>query len=106
MNGCGRRAVLASLQHCHSPLCFEGAATTTAGLLAGSTALTGNGLDGAIEGLASVIVVWRFSASRTLSAPSERRAQQLVALSFLLLAPYIAIEATRPLLVEHHAETT
>ncbi len=87
-------------------LCFEGAATTTAGLLAGSVALIGNGLDGAIEGLASVIVVWRFSGSRTLSATSERRAQQLVALSFLLLAPYIAFEATRALLVGHHAETT
>jgi divalent metal cation (Fe/Co/Zn/Cd) transporter len=87
-------------------LCFEGAATTTAGLLAGSIALVGNGLDGAIEGLASVIVVWRFTGSRTLSASSERRAQQLVALSFFLLAPYIAFEATRALLTEHHAETT
>jgi divalent metal cation (Fe/Co/Zn/Cd) transporter len=87
-------------------LCFEGAATTTAGLLAGSIALVGNGLDSAIEGLASVIIVWRFSGSRTLSATSERRAQQLVALSFFLLAPYIAFEATRALLVEHHAETT
>ncbi len=87
-------------------LCFEGAATTTAGLLAGSVALLGNGLDGAIEGLASVIVLWRFSGSRTLSCGSERRAQQLVALSFFLLAPYIAFDATRALLVEHHAETT
>jgi divalent metal cation (Fe/Co/Zn/Cd) transporter len=87
-------------------LCFEGAATTTAGLLAGSVALVGNGLDGAIEGLASVIVVWRFSGSRTLSANSERRAQQLVALSFFLLAPYVAFEATRALLGEHRAETT
>lgn len=87
-------------------LCFEGAATTTAGLLAGSVALIGNGLDGAIEGLASVIVVWRFSGSRTLSDSSERRAQRLVAISFFLLAPYIAFEATRALLVEHHAETT
>lgn len=87
-------------------LCFEGAATTTAGVLAGSTALLANGLDGAIEGLASLIVVWRFSGSRTLSRSSERRAQQLVALSFFLLAPYVALEATRALLVEHHAETT
>jgi hypothetical protein len=84
-------------------LCFEGAATTTAGLLAGSTALLGNGLDGAIEGLASVIVVWRFTGSRTLSSSAERRAQRLVALSFFLLAPYIAFEATRALLIEHHA---
>jgi divalent metal cation (Fe/Co/Zn/Cd) transporter len=87
-------------------LCFEGAATTTAGLLAGSIALIGNGLDGAIEGFASVIVLWRFSGSRMLSTSSERRAQQLVALSFFLLAPYIAFEATHALLVEHHAETT
>ena len=87
-------------------LCFEGAATTTAGLTAGSTALVANGLDGAIEGLASVIVLWRFSGSRTLSASSERRAQQLVVISFFVLAPYIAFEATRALLVEHHAETT
>jgi divalent metal cation (Fe/Co/Zn/Cd) transporter len=87
-------------------LCFEGAATTTAGLLAGSTALLGNGLDGAIEGLASVIVVWRFTGSRTLSSTAERRAQRLVALSFFLLAPYIAFEATRALLIGHRAETT
>lgn len=87
-------------------LCFEGAATTAAGLLAGSTALLANGLDGAIEGLASTIVVWRFSGSRTLSPSSERRAQQLVGVSFFLLAPYVAFAATRALLVEHHADTT
>ena len=87
-------------------LCFEGAATTTAGLLAGSTALLANGLDGAIEGLASIIVLWRFSGSRTLSPSSERKAQQFVALSFFLLAPYVGFEATRALLVEHRAETT
>ena len=58
-----------------------------AGLVAGSIALVGFGLDSAIEGLASVIVVWRFTGSRTLSAHSERRAQQLVAVSFFLLAP-------------------
>lgn len=87
-------------------LCFEGAATTTAGLIAGSVALIGNGLDGAIEGLASVIIMWRFSGARTLSTTSERRAQRLVAISFYLLAPFIAYEATRALVVEHHAETT
>src|SRR5262249_4202582 len=87
-------------------LCFEGAATTMAGLSAGSIALVGNGLDSVIEGLASVIIVWRFSGSRVLSSTSEERAQRLVAVSFLLLAPYIAFEATRALVVEHHAETT
>jgi divalent metal cation (Fe/Co/Zn/Cd) transporter len=87
-------------------LCFEGVATATAGFLAGSIALVGNGLDSVIEGIASVIVIWRFSGSRTLSTTSEGRAQQLVAVSFFLLAPYIAYEATHALVVGHHAETT
>lgn len=87
-------------------LFFEGAATTIAGLLAGSIALVGNGLDSAIEGVASVIVLWRFSGSRTLSVSSERRAQELVAISFFLLAPYVAFEASRALITEHRAETT
>ena len=85
LRGARRARRLASLSLAW--LSFEGAATTTAGLLAGSIALVGNGLDGAIEGLASAIVLWRFSGSRTLSTSSERRAQQLVAVSFFLLAP-------------------
>jgi hypothetical protein len=48
------------------------------------------GLDRGIEGMASIIVIWRFAGTRLASAASERRAQQLVAVSFILLAPYIA----------------
>jgi divalent metal cation (Fe/Co/Zn/Cd) transporter len=87
-------------------LCIEGSVAVAAGLIAGSIALVGFGLDSAIEGLASFIVVWRFSGARTLSETSERRAQQLVALSFFLLAPYVAVEALLALVVEHHAETS
>ncbi len=87
-------------------LCIEGSVAVVAGLVAGSIALVGFGLDSAIEGLASLIVVWRFSGSRTLSTTSERRAQQLVAVSFFLLAPYVAVEALLALAVEHHAETS
>ena len=87
-------------------LCVEGSVAVVAGVVAGSIALVGFGLDSAIEGLASVIVVWRFSGTRTLSATSERRAQQLVALSFFLLAPYVASEALLALVSEHHAETS
>jgi divalent metal cation (Fe/Co/Zn/Cd) transporter len=87
-------------------LAFEGVATVAAGALAGSIALVANGLDSGIEALASVIIVWRFSGSRMLSGSSERRAQRLVALSFFLLAPYVAFEATRALAFEHRAETT
>jgi divalent metal cation (Fe/Co/Zn/Cd) transporter len=73
----------------------EGAVAITAALIAGSVALLGFGIDSAIEGLASVIVIWRFTGSRRLSEQAERRAQQAVAVSFFLLAPYIAQDAIR-----------
>src|SRR3954447_18195870 len=65
---------------------LEGAVGVIAGLAAGSVALLGFGLDSAIEGAASVIVIWRFTGSRTLSHTSERRAQKAVAISFYVLA--------------------
>ena len=43
----------------------QGAVGVVAGVLAGSIALVAFGLDSAIEGLASVIVIWRFTHERT-----------------------------------------
>jgi divalent metal cation (Fe/Co/Zn/Cd) transporter len=74
--------------------------------MAGSVALLGFGLDSGIEAMASVIVIWRFTGTRLTSATSERHAQRLVAASFYLLAPYIAIEAIRSLAAADHAETS
>jgi divalent metal cation (Fe/Co/Zn/Cd) transporter len=48
-----------------------------------------------VEGLASAIVIWRFTGARTLSEHSERTAQRLVAGSFLLLVPFFIYEAIR-----------
>lgn len=56
--------------------------------------------------MASIIIVWRFTGSRTLSATAERRAQIGVAVSFWLLAPYIAYEAIGKLAAGHHPETS
>jgi len=75
----------------------EGVAGVLAGSVAGSVALVGWGLGSAIEGLAALIVIWRFSGARVLSESSERLAQRAVAVSFFLLAPYIAIEAIQSL---------
>ncbi|MEW6583963.1 MAG: cation transporter [Actinomycetota bacterium] len=75
----------------------EGAIAILAGVLAGSIALIGFGIDSAIEGVASVVVIWRFTGRRTLSPHAERRAQVLVAAQFFLLAPYVATEAVRAL---------
>ena len=84
----------------------EGAVGLVAGVSAGSIALVGWALSSVVEGLASVIVIWRFTGSRTLSATAEGRAQKAVAISFWLLAPYVAIESVRDLLVRHQPETT
>src|SRR5450755_688608 len=62
----------------------EGAIAVTAAVLAGSVALLGFGLDSAIEGLASGIVIWRFTGTRRVSEHAERRAQRLVAITFLM----------------------
>jgi divalent metal cation (Fe/Co/Zn/Cd) transporter len=75
----------------------EGAIAILAGALAGSIALVGFGLDSAVEGVASAIIVWRFTGHRVFSEAAERRAQRLVAVQFFLLAPYVAFESLRAL---------
>lgn len=85
---------------------IEAGVAIAAAVVAGSVALLGFGLDSGIEALASVIVIWRFTGARLASPTSERRAQQLVAVSFFLLAPYIAVEAIRALSGGDRAETS
>ena len=75
----------------------EGAVAILAGVAAGSVALVGFGIDSAIEGLASAVIVWRFTGHRITSASAERRARRLVAIQFLLLAPYVAYESVAAL---------
>jgi divalent metal cation (Fe/Co/Zn/Cd) transporter len=84
----------------------EGAIGLIAGITAGSIALTGWALGSAVEGLASIIVVWRFTGARTMSESAERRAQRGVAISFWLLAPYIGVQAIRDLAAHQPASTT
>ncbi len=76
---------------------LEAGIALTAGIIAGSVALIGFGIDSLIEGVASLVIVWRFSGSRLLSTTAERRAQVLVAIQFFLLAPYITYEAVTAL---------
>ena len=87
-------------------MCTEGAIGLWQGLAAGSIALTGWALGSVVEGIASVIVIWRFTGTRALSATAERRAQRGVAVSFWLLAPYIAAQSGYDLATGHHAGTT
>jgi divalent metal cation (Fe/Co/Zn/Cd) transporter len=75
----------------------EFAIALVAGLVASSIALVGFGVDLAIEAAAGLIVVWLFASHRGWIGRAERRAQQLIALSFFLFAAYLAVEATRSL---------
>jgi hypothetical protein len=84
----------------------EGGVGVWQGLAAGSVALAGWGLASFIEGLASVVVVWRFTGDRRLSDTAEHRAQRLVALQFFILAPYVIVESVRTLIEGGHADVT
>lgn len=84
----------------------EGVVGLWQGISVSSVALTGWALGSLPEALASAMVAWRFSGSRTASATAERRAQVGVAWSFWLTAPYIAADSVHHLLDEHHAETS
>lgn len=84
----------------------EAAVAIAAGVVAGSFALIGFGADSLIEGAAGVVVLWLMAPARSTSAAAERRAQQLIAASFAVLAVYIGIEAVRVLLAGDHPDAS
>jgi divalent metal cation (Fe/Co/Zn/Cd) transporter len=75
----------------------EGVVAISAGVIASSIALIGFGLDSVIEGVASVVIIWRFTGARVFSHAAEQRAQKLVAAQFFLLAPYVGFESVSAL---------
>jgi divalent metal cation (Fe/Co/Zn/Cd) transporter len=81
---------------------IEFAIAIGAGIAAGSIALIGFGADSLIEGLAGFVIVWLFTGSRLHSQTAERRAQQIVAASYLILAAYVGLESIRTLIGGHH----
>jgi divalent metal cation (Fe/Co/Zn/Cd) transporter len=84
---------------------LEGVVGVAAGLQANSISILAWAASSAVEGLASAIVIWRFTGSRTLSEHAERRAQRWVAGSFFLLVPYFLYEAAHRLLAGEAAES-
>ena len=85
---------------------LEGALGVVAGIGADSISVLTWAASSVVEGLASAIVIWRFSGHRTLSEHSERRAQRWVAGSFFLLTPYFLYEATDRFIAGTQAEAT
>jgi len=78
---------------------FEAAVALASGLLAGSMALVGFGLDSVIETASAGTLLWRFRADADAARRerAERTAHRLVGVCFLLLAAYVAVESLRAL---------
>lgn len=85
---------------------IEFAIAIAAGIAASSIALIGFGADSLIESAAGFVVVWLFTGSRLQSPTAERRAQQLIAVSFFVLAAYVGVEATLTLVGGDHPGTS
>src|SRR5215467_7725012 len=85
---------------------FEAAVALLAGILSGSIALVGFGLDSVIECASAIVVLWRVRRDSDVQCRerAERRAQQLIGVCFLFLALYVAIESLRALWTQAQPE--
>ncbi len=85
---------------------FEAVVALASGLMAGSIALVGFGLDSVIETLSAGILLWRLRADLDIDARkrAERIARRLVGVCFLLLAAYVGIESVRALWIKAQPE--
>ena len=76
---------------------LEALVSIIAGVLAGSVALVGFGLDSVIETSSGAVMLWRLRHANERDAcaraRSEKVALRLVGISFLLLAAYVASDA-------------
>lgn len=85
---------------------LEAVVALIAGLLAGSIALVGFGLDSVIETASAVILLWRLRAGLSAEHQErvERTAHRLVGVCFLALAIYVGVESVRALWLNTEAE--
>jgi cation diffusion facilitator family transporter len=82
---------------------IEGAVAIGAGIIAGSVALIGFGVDSSIEVISALGLLWRLrkagpEATVAEESGAERRALYVVTATFFLLAAYITYEAVNSLL--------
>ena len=85
---------------------FEAAVALISGLLAGSIALVGFGLDSVIETISAGILLWRLRAEDNplRRERTERTARRLVGICFLALAVYVVVESLRALWIKAQPE--
>lgn len=94
----GRRAqLLAGTSVAYNAV--EAVIAITAGVVAGSVALVGFGLDSIVEVSSGLIILWQFR--HKVPETREKQALRLMALSFFALAAYVTFESVRALLGDH-----
>jgi divalent metal cation (Fe/Co/Zn/Cd) transporter len=99
----GRRAqLLAAASVAYNAV--EAVIAISAGLVAGSVALVGFGLDSVVEVSSGLIILWQFR--HPLPESRERMALRLMAASFFALAAYVGFESVRALLGGHEPEVS
>ncbi len=81
---------------------IEGLIAIGAGIVSGSIALVGFGMDSFIESISGAVLIWRLRVERRGATDErielvERRAERLVGVAFLVLAAYVTFEALRSL---------
>ncbi len=80
---------------------LEGVASVAAGMMAGSVALLGFGLDSFVESLSGSVMIWRFLPHAALTPHEaeqrEQRALKLVGYTFYILGAYVLYEAASTL---------
>jgi len=76
---------------------LEAVVAVASGLVAGSVALVGFGLDSVVEVSSGLIVLWQFR--HRMPETRERTALRLMALAFFALGAYITVESVHSLVV-------
>lgn len=82
----------------------EGIVAIAAGTVAGSSALISFGLDSAVEVASGLVILWQFR--HHLPESRERRAQQLIAISFFALAAYVTYDSISTFVTGEHVRVS
>lgn len=90
----------------------EGAIAIVAALASGSVALFGFGVDSFVESISGSVLIWRLGSEKRGNADEdaieriERRAEQILAISFFALAAYVAYDAATALLNQERPDAS
>jgi len=90
----------------------EGIVAVVAAAASGSVALLGFGIDSFVESISGSVLIWRLGSEKRGNADEgaidriERRAEQIVAVSFFALAAYVAFDAATSLLNQERPDVS